>query len=112
MAIKQIILCTSNSKKIKEFEKELLSTANRLTNDKVVVVAVYTECWKGLSINPVDKFNEYLATSERAENAFNSEKEQIALVPNYDLRFPVRVENVKALDTLEQYIVDLQSLNV
>ena len=111
MAIKQIILCTSNSKKIKEFEKELLSTANRLTNDKVVVVAVYTECWKGLSINPVDKFNEYLAT-QSLEEAFNSEKEQIALVPNYDLRFPVRVENVKALDTLEQYIVDLQSLNV
>lgn len=95
-----------------KFEKELLSTAKRLTNDKLVVVAVYTECWKGLSLNPVDKFNEYLATSKRAEKAFNSNKEQIALVPNYDLRFPIRVENIKALDTLEYYILDLASLQM
>lgn len=95
-----------------KFEKELLSTAKRLTNDKVVVVAVYTECWKGLSLNPVDKFNEYVSTNKRALNAFNSDKEQIALVPNYDLRFPIRVENVKALDTLENYILDLASLKI
>lgn len=97
-----------------KFEKELINTANHLSNSKIRVVAVYTECWKGLSINTVASFEEYLKklTNENSKrlNCFNDEKNQVSLVANYDLRFPIRIENTKALDAVYNYVQDLESL--
>lgn len=93
-----------------KLEKALLSTANRLTTDKLVVVAVYTESWNGLSFNPVNKFNEYLTKSDTPKDAFYQDLTQVKLVPNYNLRFPVRVESINALETLENYLIDLKDL--
>ncbi len=99
-----------------KFEKELIIAAHFLSNDKIKVVAVYTECWKGLSINPVASFEEYLKklTNENSKrlNCFNEKKDQVSLVANYDLRFPIRIENTKALDAVYNYVQDLESLMV
>lgn len=96
-----------------KFEKELINAAHFLSNEKIKVVAVYTECWKGLSINSVAGFEEYLQklTNENSKklNCFKN-GEQIELVANYDLRFPIKVENIKSLDAISAYIQDLKQL--
>lgn len=94
-----------------KFEKELINTANFLSNDKIKVVAVYTECWKGLSINSKDGFEKYLQKlqSEQSKrlNCFNNNGEQVSLVANYDLRFPVRIDNIKSLDSVHNFALEL-----
>lgn len=93
--------------KLTKFEKALLDTAKRLTTEDVVVVAVRIECWMGLSINTREKFNKYLAKlkaeNSRRLNYFNEFGEQLDLPMNYDLNFPVRVDNIKCLDAIENY---------
>lgn len=98
-----------------KFEKELINTAKFLSDDKIKVVAVYTECWKGLSINSITDFDEYLKklTNENSKrlDCFNEEKEQVSLVANYNLRFPIRIDNTKALDAVYNYVQDLKQFN-
>lgn len=93
--------------KLTKFEKALLDTAKRLTTEDVVVVAVRTECWKGLSVNTRAQYNQYLEKlkAEKSHSLvwFDENGEQIGLPMNYNLNFPARVDNIKCLDAIENY---------
>lgn len=100
--------------KMTKFEKELIQSAKFLSNDKYKVIAVYTECWKGLSVNSMFTFNKYLENLQlnpKRAVAFNG-KEQVDMIVNYDLEFPVRVENSKSLKAIEDFIMSLNNLKL
>lgn len=96
-----------------KFERELISVANHLSNDKVKVIAVYTEIWKGLSVNSHNVFEQFLVDDPKLEPLFNDDKKQIGLVPVHNLKFPIRVENIKCLDAIVHFVRDfvLESQN-